>query len=188
MLRLLVSICALALLLATAAQACQPQPPLRYALSHIPSEVGGADTVRRIEVGANGCLWVHYPAWDRRAGDWSMPLDAGQLAQLEARIESLVSVSFDPAELGQRKRQIDATLQRSPDQRPPLSYVAGASRHQLEIAPGSAQTRSLAWTALQHDAERYAELPQLGALWQAVEALMQLSEDPGLRPLAEATR
>lgn len=178
------TICGLALLASTA-QACEPKPPLRYALSHIPSEVGGADTVRRIELAADGCFWVHYPAWDRRAGDWSMRLNGDELALLETRIAPLASVAFDPATLRASKRQIDDRLKRAPDQRPPLSYVAGASRHQLEIGPGDAQARTLAWTALQHDAERYVELPQLAMLWQAVDALMQLSEDPRLQPLAE---
>lgn len=165
------------------ALACQPVGPLRYVLSHIPSEIGGQDTIRRVEVGAEGCLWVHYPAWDRRAGDWSMQLSGGELAELEQRVQRVSTRHFDTAQLQQGKRQIDAQLQRAPDSRPALSWVAGASRHELQLAPGSEQARTLAWTALQHDAQRYEELPELAALWSAVEALMQLSEDARLQPL-----
>ncbi len=168
--------------------ACELSEPLRYRLQLIPSEVGGPDTVRRITVGANGCLQVHYPRFDVRAGLWSMMLSASELVGLDQRVAASEQGTFDPAALAARKQDVERQLRRGEarDDRPQISVVAGASRHVLELQPGSPQARKLAWTALAHDADRYPELPELAALWQAVEALMTLSEDPRLQRMTES--
>ncbi len=168
--------------------ACEPGKPLRYRLQLIPSEVGGPDTVRRITVGANGCLQVHYPRFDVRAGLWSMMLSENERAGLELRVAALEQAPFDSAALAARKQDVEGQLRRGEarDERPQISVVAGASRHVLELQPGTPQARTLAWTALAHDADRYPELLELTALWQAVEALMALSEDPRLQRMTES--
>jgi hypothetical protein len=170
--------------------ACEPDQPLQYRLQLISTEVGGPDTVRRISVGANGCLHVHYPRFDVRAGGWSMLLSESTLIELDRLVSAAVQMPFDASALAMRKRAIDGQLQRGElaDDRSELSYVAGASRHVLEIAPDTDRARKLAWTALAHDADRYPELAQLAAMWAAVEALMRLSEDPQLQRRPVTTR
>jgi hypothetical protein len=184
-------LCIAFLLAGPLAWACQPTEPLRYSLQLIPSEVGGADTVRRIALGSNDCLQVHYPRFDVRAGDWSMNLPGNERAALDGMIAELKPMPFDPTALAARKAAVELQLRQLTEgavSRPQISYVAGASRHVLEIAPGTPQARKLAWTALAHDAQRYVELPELATLWRAVEALMALSEDPRLQRLSEPSR
>lgn len=182
----------LALLLAgLPAWACEPTEPLRYSLQLIPSEVGGPDTVRRVTLGANDCLQVHYPRFDVRAGDWSLSLPSIERERLDGLVDEVNRTPFDAAGLTMRKRDLELQLRsaaETADSRPQISYVAGASRHVLQIAPGTPQARTLAWSALAHDAQRFTELPELATLWRAVEALMALSEDPRLQRLPETSR
>ncbi len=58
---------------------------------------GDGDLALKVGVRVDGCVTIHYPSYDTRAGDYAYQLSAAELRSLQAEIDTSGIAKFDPA-------------------------------------------------------------------------------------------
>lgn len=131
-----------------------------------------------IQVRADGCVGVHHPAWDVRAGSYAFALEPAELAELRRELQATRIAGFDPAavqaDLAKRTAVKAAT--------PGITYrVSDEEVIELQVEnPGKSATRpytAITWTGLRAQRLNHPEQPELAALAAARDRLMQLADD-----------
>jgi hypothetical protein len=138
-----------------------------------------ANNSLQIEVAADGCVRVHYPKYDTRAGDYVYTLSARELNALRAEIAATRIGEFRPdmvrADLARRqiakRAQPDAISYRVTDEEV-IEISLGAAAAKVGSAP------MLAWSGLREQLLNHPDQPDLIALSAARDRLSELAADP----------
>lgn len=77
-------------------------PVISY--SETPEMLGDPDRMPRVQVFGDGLVWVHYPVYMKKAGDYQMQLNPGQLRKLLNEVTP--SIDFDELSVGQTPRPL----------------------------------------------------------------------------------
>jgi len=144
----------------------------------IHGEIDAADAGPSVEVRGDGSARVRYPAYMRRAGDWTTRLDAAEMDRLIGLLVGAGLLDFDAAAVARAKEARAARP--TAGGRPADRYVVlDASTTVIELHVG-AVARTIRWQGLRGDARRYPGLAALQGLAEAQRELLHLMERPDL--------
>lgn len=132
---------------------------------------------------ASGCVDVHFPAYDTRAGRYQLRLDPSQLRELRLQVQSSGLGQVDPAQL---RRAIDQQLKATQ----PETVYTTADENIIELR-WSAMDKSqpageLRWATLHRDQLNAPGNPDLGRIRAAAALFDQLLETTRRKAEAEA--
>lgn len=130
-----------------------------------------------LNVGNDGCVRVHYPAWDTRAGNYRFALPAAELAKLRGELAASGIAAFQPAavraDLAQREARKSAAA--------PKHFVSDEEVIELQVErpPGDAKGGAvrLIWTGLRQQRLNHPDQPDLAALEATRARLLELGGD-----------
>jgi len=152
-------------------------PVISY--SSTPEMLGDPDTSPRIQVFGDGWVWVHYPVYMKKAGDYELYLHPGEVHQLLVAMSGVFD--FDANAVGLSLKAIK-DAQELIDGR--LSYRSEDSAERFEVlldsyqpgpaAPGQAINLDLSWRNIAADARDYPQLDKLQKLNNAMHSLRAL--------------
>ncbi len=183
--------------------AAPPEPGFEYAsdpqtlvlaFSEVLGELAEADPGPTLRLYGDGRLAVHYPAYMRRAGEYSGRLSPNEMHDLMASLIGKKLVEFDTGKVRGRVRAAAAARRRgAADARgePVLFATSDPSRIEITLnldryrPAGSGPelrhvARRISWRGLRADAGRYPEIAELQDLAAAHRELIALMERPDL--------
>jgi hypothetical protein len=138
------------------------------------------DDTQSLAVDATGCVKVHFPAFDTRAGTYSFRLDESEFASLKQELRSSKVMSFDAAAV---KRDLLA-LEAQKDSRAGLTGYRVTDEEVLElslfgdaIGDKRAAPQRVTWTGLREQLLNHPELDSLVGLAAVRERLNLLATD-----------
>ena len=159
------------------------------------AEVAVPDPIPLVRVFGDGRVQVHFPAWDRRAGDWELWLEPAEVKALLSSLLSLGLTSFDPVAVEEAKRTELAAREQAALERgeaPVFFYLADAPISEFElnltgyrpsgppgVTYGDLRPR-VVWRGLFWDAEKFPQIVELQRLAAAELELRALTEKAGL--------
>jgi len=158
----------------------------------VPGEFAAHDTTPLLRVYGDGTVRVHYPSWQRGAGDYQLKLRASELQDLVAGLVGDGLPAFD-AKVARRRideahrLRVDATVVH--DISDPLLTVVevridtGASDDGAARARTAAAGHEVRWTNLQDDARRHPQVEEIGRLAAAERRLLELTRRADLAPV-----
>ena len=144
-----------------------------------------------LRIYADGRVHVHYPAYMKRAGEYTMNLDATTLDSLVQQLADNGLMDFDAATTRQQTRQLEATRRAASGE---LYYRSDGSDTVIDIrlaeyrpAAGAAAIRpfrkQVRWRDLEQQARRYPQAVGLVRAAAAAASLRALCEHPALQRL-----
>jgi hypothetical protein len=188
----------LALLLCSgglSAAPCNTQTTPVVVLSITAAEVKLEDRTLRIQVGPEGCVLIHRPAYYKSAGTYRVQLSATEFQQLTQHLSPALR-SIDASALHARIASAERNRTIAPEQHLSLSpgpgrsptdaaharsfdqqrfQVMDADRYVLETRLEGAAASRLTFDGLLAYAEHYPEVPELQELGSLIGALQQLA-------------
>ena len=147
-----------------------------------------ADPTPLLRVYGDGVVRIHFPAYMKRAGDYTLQLDPGELRTMVASIVEGGLIDFNPeATRAQMRGLAAASRAQAPLGQPAqLTTRSDEATTSIEIRlsryvppVGAARdnvTAQIVWTGAQGDAADFATLPTLQALATAERLLLALTE------------
>ena len=152
-------------------------PVISY--SSTPEMLGDPDTSPRIQVFGDGWVWVHYPVYMQKAGDYELYLNPGEVRQLLVAMSGVFD--FDVNAVGLSLKAIKDAQELSDGR---LSYRSEDNVERFEVllgsyqsdpgAPGRAINMDLSWRNIAADARDYPQLDELQKLNSAMHSLRAL--------------
>lgn len=149
--------------------------------SETPQMLGNPDRTPRIQVFGDGWVWVHYPLYMKKAGDYGIQLNPGELRQLLLALSGIFD--FDRQAVGQAKKAIKAAREQ---QTGIMHYRSEDTLEEIALQldgfqanPGAAARSidlQLSWKNIASDARNYPELAELQKLNGARNSIRALLE------------
>ena len=147
--------------------------------SETPEMLGNSDRTLRIQVFGDGWVWVHYPQYMKKAGDYEVYLNPEELRQLLLDLSSIFD--FDPKVVGQARKAIKEAREQ---QEGIVYYRSDDTLEQIAVQldgfqanPGDAARSidlKLSWKNISSDALDYPELASIQALAGARQSIRAL--------------
>lgn len=140
-------------------------------------EFADGDQGPSIEIHGDGTARVHYPAFMKRAGDYTTQLGAAEMDRLIAVVVSGRLLDFDAAATSRAKAHAAAraATTASANGRPTRHIVLDASTTVLELDLGGVR-RTIRWSGLRSDTRRYPSVTGIQGLAHAQRELLTLME------------
>ena len=145
---------------------------------------GNDDLSMQVLVREDGCVLIHYPAYDTRHGDYTYRLDARELRSLRAELRATGVSRFDPAAV--RRDLASRALAKQAVAGSRLVHVSDEEviELQIESAVGTKATE-FAWSGLRAQRRNHPDQEAIAGLAAARERLLQLSTDRRAIKVAE---
>ncbi len=161
-------------------------PLITYAQHH--GMLGHGDREPLLRIYASGQVQVHRQPHMRGAGDYSMQLEAAELARLLTMLEQEGLTGWDAAEVSARRSALSEQRSRASDGRA-RGYVNSDPTDtrlilQLPSRDGSMRQQDIVWRDVGMDARAFPTLGPVQALARVARELDALVWHPALRPLA----
>ncbi|NNE04964.1 MAG: hypothetical protein HKN15_04475 [Xanthomonadales bacterium] len=164
-----------------------PEVPV-ISYSETPELLGNPDRTPRVQVFGDGLVWVHYPVYMKKAGDYQMQLSRDQLQDLLRELAPLID--FDKQAVSQvRHAAAQARIARSGM----LFHRSDSLLEAIELnlgsyqASGSAPARAieqeLSWTDIRFDAQDFPEISELQDLDRARQSIRALLDSENLEQI-----
>lgn len=138
------------------------------------------DLALKVGVRADGCVTIHYPSYDTRAGDYSYRLTAAELRSLQAEIDTSGIAKFDPASVRRDLLARDLAKRSRPDGH---ASFAVSDEEVIEFrmdrhseVKGRAGTL-LVWSGLREQLLNHPDQAALIALGAVRDRLLELGSD-----------
>lgn len=156
-----------------------------------------ADPIPLLRIYGDGRALVHFPAYMRRAGDYTLQLGDAEMANLMAAVVDIME--FDPAVTSSQLRALEASqrARATPPGQPGTLFTRSEEvttdvelrLERYRPAGSSAEipnpVKRATWRGLQIQAERFPEIAQLGGLAGIERRLLDICERPDLTPARE---
>ena len=147
--------------------------------SETPEMLGNSDRTLRIQVFGDGWVWVHYPQYMKKAGDYEVYLNPGELRQLLLAFSGIFD--FDPTAVEQARKAIKEAREqqegiiygRSEDTLEQIEVLLDAYRANPGATARSLDLK-LSWTNIASDARDYPEVAELQRLKGARDSIRAL--------------
>lgn len=158
-------------------------PVISY--SETPELLGNPDRTPRVQVFGDGLVWVHYPVYMKKAGDYQMQLSRDQLLGLLREVEPLID--FDKQAVSQARHMAgQARIARSGM----LFYRSDSLLEEIELnlasyqasqgAPARAIEQKYSWTDIRIEAQDFPEISELQDLDRARRSIRALLDSQNL--------
>ena len=149
--------------------------------SETPDMLGNPDPVPMIRVFADGEVLIHYPEYMKRAGDYQVFLNPGEMRQLLIALSGVFD--FNAPAARQKKQQIQqmqppallATSERSDKTLEQISVELDGYRGKA-IAASRPVKQHIKWRDIEVDVQNYPGVADLAALGKARRNIRQLLE------------
>ena len=149
--------------------------------SETPQMLGNADTTPRIQVFGDGYVWVHYPEYMKKAGDYEVWLNPGEIRQLLLALSGVFD--FDPKAVKQSRKLMKAAREqqdgvayfRSDDTVEEID-VRLKSYKASPVAASKGVDLNLKWKNIAADARDYPDLEEVQKLKGARNSIRALLE------------
>ena len=159
--------------------------------------IEGGDDTPLLRIYGDGRVLVHVPVYMRRAGDYSLQLDPGELTGLLQSVVEGGLVDFNPASVQNEMRQVQGaarqaelraggpvTLTSRSDDTLLVLHVRLDAYTGLDGATRRDVTTRISWAGVRHDARAFPGVASLQSLAAIERQLVALTEHPNLVPLA----
>jgi hypothetical protein len=144
--------------------------------------VPGGDLSLRVGVREDGCVLIHYPAYDSRHGDYAFRLAEDELRGLRTDLAATGIARFDPVAVAQDLQRRETIKRSQPD----------AVRHRvsdeavvelwIEKPSGPKGARNtVTWSGIREQLLNHPDLAPVAGLAAARDRLLRLGEDPRMR-------
>jgi hypothetical protein len=144
------------------------------------------DSTHSVRVAQDGCVKVHYPSWDSRAGSYTYRLEPNELRDLRAQLTATRVSGFDPAkvrsDLARRDTEKRAQATVRTEYRITDEEVIELQLEDTSNKAGASST--VVWSGVRQQLLNHPDQPDLIGLSAARDLLLDLADDPRKRALA----
>jgi hypothetical protein len=138
----------------------------------------GDDTATRVAVREDGCVLLHYPAYDSRHGEYAYRLTGEELGRLRADLADSRVASFDPAAVAQELQRREAIKRASPDGlRRHVSDEAVIELRIVKPAGPDGARHEFTWSGVRGQLLDHPDLAAVAGLAAARDRLLNLGSD-----------
>jgi len=156
--------------------------------SETPGMLASPDTLPRIQVFGDGRVWIHYPVYMKKAGDYGLYLNPGEVTALLNSVSG--AFGFDARAVRDSRDNIKLAREMQDDE---AFYRSDGTLEEItvnltgyQISPGAsivAVEQAMAWTDIALDAHDYPELQELQNLNRARDGMRALLARDDLTPV-----
>lgn len=141
---------------------------------------GDGDLALIVGVRADGCVTIHYPSYDTRAGDYAYQLSAAELRSLKAEFDTSGIAKFDPATVRRDLLARDLAKRSQPENHASFA-VSDEEVIEFRMDPRSevkgGANALLVWTGLREQLLNHPDQAALIALAAVRDRLLELGSD-----------
>jgi hypothetical protein len=173
-------------MLAGACEATSSAPLAEIRITQPVLATPDGDSTHSVRVAQDGCVQVHYPSWDTRAGSYAYRLDGDELRDLRAQLAATRINGFDPAKVRSDLERRDAQKRAQAAVRTEYR-VTDEEVIELQFDDGSSKARvpsTLVWSGVRQQLLNHPDQTDLIGLSAARDLLLDLADDPRKRALA----
>jgi VCBS repeat-containing protein len=156
--------------------------------SETPGMLASPDTLPRIQVFGDGWVWIHYPVYMKKAGDYGLYLNPGEITALLKSVSG--AFGFEAKAARDSRDNIKLAREMQEDE---AFYRSDGTLEEITVnltgyqdspgAPIVAVNQAMAWTDIALDARDYPELQELQNLNRARDGMRDLLARDDLTPV-----
>ncbi|WP_144375386.1 hypothetical protein [Thiolapillus brandeum] len=154
------------------------QQLLNYSQTH---DMVAYDGIPMLRVFDSGRVQVHLPAYMKQAGDYEYFLTGEEMKILSDRMARKSVTAFNKSALAEKLHMAEAA---SRVQGAQLFAISDNTYTILKVSPGGSEPgRTIEWSNLQNDAQRYSQVQDLVDLAETERFLQKLLHHPHMKKL-----
>lgn len=160
--------------------------------SETPGMLANPDTLPRIQVFGDGWVWIHYPVYMKKAGDYGLYLNPGEVTALLKSVSG--AFGFDAMAVRDSRDNIKLAREMQDDE---VFYRSDGTLEEITVnltgyqdspgAPIVAVNQAMVWTDIALDVHDYPELQELQNLNRARDGMRALLARDDLTPVDMST-